>query len=77
VPLCETSLMIEYRLAAPADIPALEELIPLSARKLQEAYYSPEQIEGAIGTVFGVDSQLIRDGTYFCRDRGRESHRLR
>ena len=28
-------------------------------------YYSSEQIEGALGTVFGVDSQLIQDQTYF------------
>jgi GNAT superfamily N-acetyltransferase len=57
--------MIEFRLAALADIPALEALIPLSARELQVGYYTPEQIEGALGTVFGVDSQLIRDGTYW------------
>jgi GNAT superfamily N-acetyltransferase len=56
---------LTYRLATLADIPALEELIPLSARKLQAGFYSAAQIEGAIGTVFGVDSQLIRDGTYF------------
>jgi GNAT superfamily N-acetyltransferase len=58
-------MSIIYRLAALADIPALEELIPLSARQLQTAHYTAEQIEGAIGTVFGVDSQLIRDETYF------------
>ncbi len=58
-------MTLAYRLAALADIPALEELIPLSARKLQIGFYSEAQIEGAIGTVFGVDSQLIRDGTYF------------
>jgi hypothetical protein len=28
-------------------------------------YYTSEQIEGALGTVFGVDSQLILDQTYF------------
>jgi len=28
-------------------------------------YYSSEQIEGALGIVFGVDSQLIQDQTYF------------
>ena len=28
-------------------------------------YYSSEQIEGALGTVFGVDTQLILDQTYF------------
>ncbi|MSU64811.1 MAG: N-acetyltransferase [Opitutus sp.] len=55
----------DYRLAATSDIPALEELIPLSARALQVGYYSEAQIEGAIGTVFGVDRQLIEDGTYF------------
>jgi len=54
-----------YRLATLSDIPALEELIPLSARKLQTHHYTPAQIEAALGTVFGVDSQLIRDGTYF------------
>lgn len=58
-------MSITYRLAALADIPALEELIPLSARQLQTGHYTVEQIEGALGTVFGVDSQLIRDGTYF------------
>lgn len=59
------SMPLEYRLAVAGDIPALETLIPLSARALQVGYYSAEQIEGAIGTVFGVDSQLIEDGTYF------------
>ena len=54
-----------YRLATLADIPALEELIPLSARKLQTNHYTPAQIEAALGTVFGVDTQLIRDATYF------------
>ena len=53
------------RLATLADVPALEVLIPASARALQLRDYSPRQIEGAIGTVFGVDTQLIRDGTYF------------
>lgn len=58
-------MIVTYRPANPADIPALDELIPLSARQLQTAHYTAIQIEGAIGTVFGVDSQLIRDGTYF------------
>jgi len=58
-------MIVTYRPATLADIPALEALIPLSARQLQTAHYTAAQIEGAIGTVFGVDSQLIRDGTYF------------
>ena len=53
------------RVARTGDIPALEELIPLSVRALQAAYYSPAQMEAAIGPVFGVDHQLIADGTYF------------
>lgn len=56
---------ITFRLAVPSDIPVLEVLIPLSARALQRNHYSTEQIEGALGTVFGVDTQLIADGTYF------------
>jgi GNAT superfamily N-acetyltransferase len=43
----------------------LQVLIDLSVRALQADDYSPAQIEGALGTVFGVDSQLIADGTYF------------
>jgi GNAT superfamily N-acetyltransferase len=47
------------------DVPAVEELIPLSVRTLQAAHYSPAQMEAALGPVFGVDRQLITDGTYF------------
>lgn len=54
-----------YRVATLEDVPALEALIPLSTRALQAAYYSSAQIEAALGTVFGVDTQLIRDRTYF------------
>lgn len=61
----QKDMRIEYRAAQMPDIPALEELIPLSARELQSSYYAREQIDGAIGTVFGVDTQLIKDGTYF------------
>jgi GNAT superfamily N-acetyltransferase len=56
---------IHIRLARPEDIPALEDLIPESARTLQTNYYTPAQIKGALGTVFGVDTQLIQDQTYF------------
>lgn len=57
--------MITFRLATLEDVPALRDLIPLSARHLQREHYSVGQIEGALGPVFGVDTQLIRDGTYF------------
>jgi GNAT superfamily N-acetyltransferase len=58
------------RLARDGDIPALESLIPLSVRALQAAYYSTTQMEAALGGVFGVDRQLIRDGTYFVVEAG-------
>jgi len=57
------------RLACESDVPALDALIPLSVRGLQAPYYSPAQIDAALGPVFGVDRQLIRDGTYFVVER--------
>ncbi|HEX7516211.1 MAG TPA: GNAT family N-acetyltransferase [Chthoniobacterales bacterium] len=53
------------RLAYDGDIPELEALIGRSVRELQAAYYSAAQMDGALGSVFGVDRQLIRDETYF------------
>lgn len=44
---------------------ALNNLIHGSARALSETDYSPEQIEGLIQFVFGVDSELVLDQTYF------------
>jgi len=52
-------------MAVAADIPALELLIPLSVHALQSPWYSPAQMEAALGPVFGVDRQLIADGTYY------------
>jgi N-acetylglutamate synthase-like GNAT family acetyltransferase len=56
---------IHLRKAAAADVPRLREVIEASVRGLQAADYSPAQIEGALKSVYGVDSQLIADGTYF------------
>jgi GNAT superfamily N-acetyltransferase len=53
------------RQASPADIPRLREIIEASVRGLQAQDYSPAQIEGALTSVYGVDTQLIADGTYF------------
>ena len=44
---------------------AIEHLIALATRSLSRGDYSEAQIEAALGTALGVDSQLIRDGTYF------------
>jgi GNAT superfamily N-acetyltransferase len=47
------------------DRAAITQLIADSARSLSRDDYSDQQIEGAIATVFGVDTNLIIDGTYF------------
>src|SRR5215472_17072120 len=52
------------RAARAEEIPALQELIGESVRKLQAEDYTEEQRENALKTVFGVDSQLVADGTY-------------
>jgi N-acetylglutamate synthase-like GNAT family acetyltransferase len=57
--------LVQIRKATVADIPRLGELIEASVRGLQANDYSPAQIEGALKSVYGVDSQLIADGTYF------------
>src|SRR5258708_1821309 len=61
---------IALRLAVPEDVPILRELIDASVRGLQTRDYTPAQIEGALKTVFGVDSQLIADRTYIVAEVG-------
>jgi GNAT superfamily N-acetyltransferase len=61
---------LTLRQAAPADIPTLRVLIDASVRGLQAVDYTPAQIEGALQSVYGVDSQLITDGTYYVVDAG-------
>ena len=56
---------ITTRIATFEDIPALNEMIALSVRGLSRDYYTPNQIESAIKHVFGVDTQLVKDGTYY------------
>ncbi len=59
------SAVFSVRLATSADVPALDALIESSVRILQANDYTPKQIEGALGTVLGLDTQLIADQTYF------------
>ena len=58
-------LNLALRLATAVDIPALDQLIETSVRTLQRDDYTPEQIAGALGTVLGLDTQLVADKTYF------------
>jgi GNAT superfamily N-acetyltransferase len=53
------------RTADESDIPSLHTLIAASIRGLQAGDYTPAQIEGAIGNALGLDTQLVRDRTYF------------
>ena len=59
---------IRIRPATYEEVPALRELIAASVRQLQANDYTEEQREAALRTVFGVDSQLIADGTYLVAD---------
>src|SRR5580700_8420380 len=58
-------MSISLRKATVADIPILKELIARSARGLSTEDYRPAQVEGALRGAFGVDSQLLKDETYF------------
>ncbi len=53
------------RLATGDDVPRLKQLIPASVRALSVGYYTDRQIDSALVHVFGLDSQLIADGTYY------------
>jgi GNAT superfamily N-acetyltransferase len=53
------------RCAASSDVPELQRLIADSVRGLSKDVYSPAQIDSSVDHVFGVDSQLIADGTYY------------
>jgi GNAT superfamily N-acetyltransferase len=56
---------LSLRRATPKDVPRLETLISESVRALSAGYYSAEQVESALRFVFGVDTQLIADRTYY------------
>jgi GNAT superfamily N-acetyltransferase len=55
-----------------ADIPALNQLIAESARGLSVGFYTDAQTESAIRHVFGVDTQLLADETYYVIERDDE-----
>ena len=61
----EISSNFRIRVAQLADVPELHRLIEASVRGLQKNDYTPRQIEGALGTALGLDTQLVVDTTYF------------
>ena len=45
-------------------------LIPLSVRGLNAGLYTSEQLDLSLRHVFGADTQIIRDGTYYVIESG-------
>ena len=60
----EIAAGVVIRPAIVSETVALERLIAASARALSEGFYDRRETEAAIDHVFGVDSDLIADGTY-------------
>jgi GNAT superfamily N-acetyltransferase len=56
---------LQLRIAIPADVLELTSLIAASVRVLQADDYTASQRESALVSVFGVDTRLIADATYF------------
>jgi GNAT superfamily N-acetyltransferase len=63
MPMIESDL--RFRLATMDDIPRIRPLIEASVRGLSAQAYSPSQVDQALGTWLGLDTQLIEDRTYF------------
>ena len=61
---------ITLRLARLEDKPALYQLIDVSVRRLQNQDYTEPQLESLLANVYGVDTQLIEDGTYYVAESG-------
>lgn len=58
-------MALRIRQATFNDLPLMQQLIADSVRVLSKNYYSATQIESAIKYIFGVDTQLLTDGTYY------------
>jgi GNAT superfamily N-acetyltransferase len=52
-----------------SEVSALNALIAASATELSRGYYTPPQVTSLITHVFGVDTQLLTDGTYYVIER--------
>ena len=61
-------MTMNLRIATMDDVPALNALIAISARELSAGFYTPRQIEALLTEIFGVDTQLVADGTYYVVD---------
>lgn len=62
--------MFSLRTAKFSDVDALQALIVHAGIALSVGYYTPEQAHAITQHVFGVDTQLLRDGSYFVIEEG-------
>jgi GNAT superfamily N-acetyltransferase len=56
---------LDVRLSTLEEVPILNDLIVESARQLSKGFYTDQEAESAIRYVFGVDTALVKDGSYF------------
>ncbi|MGH9801271.1 MAG: GNAT family N-acetyltransferase [Blastocatellia bacterium] len=70
----DPGMQIQLRLATTEDIPALDQLMRRSVRGLSAGYYTERQIEVSLVHVFGIDTQIIADGTYFVAEAVESPH---
>lgn len=55
---------LTHRVATTVDLAALEAVMEAAIGELQKGFLSPEEIESS-RAIMGIDTQLIRDGTYY------------
>jgi len=60
---------IEIRAAGRDDVRELERHIAMSVRVIAAEYHTMEEIDSSLRYLFGVDSTLLDDGTYFLAER--------
>jgi len=56
---------LRIRLAQPEDVTVMSSVIEASVRALVARDYTPQQIESSLRHVYGVDSLLVADGSYY------------
>jgi GNAT superfamily N-acetyltransferase len=59
-----------FRPATAADAEAIRTIIVASVEGLSRGDYNERQIEAALGSAFGLDTELVRDGTYYVVEDG-------
>jgi GNAT superfamily N-acetyltransferase len=70
MPGLPASEALPLRRACAEDLAPIEALIARSARELSVGFYNDTQVASLLRYVFGADTQLIRDGTYYVIEAG-------